>query len=160
MMDELLGEQSFSFMGYVEKLIQGQMPFSVEDVAYNLMNGLAANIMQERKMFVYLILIAVVGAVMGNFSSLLQGRQVAETAFYVVYLLFFSVLLTAFSQTARIAEDTLNSLLDFMKVLCPAYFISMTFSQGAMASGAYYEFTLVMITVVDWILVKFALTAQ
>lgn len=159
MMDEMLGGQSFSFMGYVEKLVQGQMPFSVENVAYQVMHGLASNVMQERKLFVYLILIAVIGAVIGNFSSLLQGKQVAETAFYVVYLLFFSVLLTAFSQTTQIAEDTLSVLLDFMKVLSPAYFMSMAFSQGAVASGAYYEFTLVMITAVDWVLVKFALPA-
>lgn len=159
MVDKMLGEQSFSFTGYVEKLVQGQMPFSVESVAYNIVNGLAANIMQERKMYVYLILIAVIGAVLGNFTSLLQGKQVAETAFYAVYLLFFSVLLTAFTQTVQIAENTLSSLLDFMKVLSPAYFMSMAFSQGAMASGAYYEFTLVMITVVDWVLVKFAMPA-
>lgn len=159
MVDKMLGEQSFSFMGYVEKLVQGQLPFSVESVAYNIVNGLAANVMQERKMYVYLILIGVIGAVLGNFTNLLQGKQVAETAFYAVYLLFFSVLLTAFSQTTQIAENTLTSLLDFMKVLSPAYFMSMAFSEGAMASGAYYEFTLVMITVVDWVLVKFALPA-
>lgn len=159
MMDEMLGDRSFSFAGYVEKLVQGQLPFSVENVAYNLVQGLAANVMQERRMFLYLILIAVVGAILGNFSSLLQGKQVADTAFYAVYLLFFSVLLTAFSATVSIAENTLTALLDFMKVLSPAYFMSMAFSQGAMASGAYYEFTLVMITVVDWVLVKFALPA-
>lgn len=159
MMDEMLGDRSFSFAGYVEKLVQGQLPFSVENVAYNLVQGLAANVMQERRMFLYLILIAVVGAILGNFSSLLQGKQVADTAFYAVYLLFFSVLLTAFSATVAIAENTLTALLDFMKVLSPAYFMSMAFSQGAMASGAYYEFTLVMITVVDWVLVKFALPA-
>lgn len=159
MVDKMLGDRSFSFTGYVEKLIQGQLPFSVENVAYNIVNGLAANVMQERKMYVYLILIGVIGAVLGNFTNLLQGKQVAETAFYAVYLLFFSVLLTAFSQTTHIAENTLTSLLDFMKVLSPAYFMSMAFSEGAMASGAYYEFTLVMITVVDWVLVKFALPA-
>lgn len=159
MMDEMLGDRSFSFAGYVEKLVQGQIPFSVENVAYNLVQGLAANVMQERRMYVYLILIAVIGAVLGNFSSLLQGKQVADTAFYAVYLLFFSVLLTAFSATVSIAENTLTDLLDFMKVLSPAYFMSMAFSQGSMASGAYYEFTLVMITVVDWVLVRFALPA-
>lgn len=159
MMDKMLGEQSFSFTGYVEKLMQGQIPFSADGLTYGLANGLAAGVAQERKMFLYLILIAVIGAVLGNFTSLLQGKQVAETAFYAVYLLFFSVLLTAFSQTTRIAEDTLAALLDFMKVLSPAYFTSMAFSEGALSSGAYYEFTLVMITVVDWVLVKFALPA-
>ena len=77
MMDKMLGEQSFSFTGYVEKLMQGQIPFSADGLTYGLVNGLAAGVAQERKMFLYLILIAVIGAVLGNFTSLLQGKQVS-----------------------------------------------------------------------------------
>lgn len=110
-------------------------------------------------MYVYLVLIAVIGAMLSNFTSLLQGKQVAETAFYAVYMLFFSLLLTSFIQIAGIAGDTLTQLLDFMKVLSPSYFMTMAFSQGALSSGVYYQFTLIMITLVDFVLVKFALPA-
>ncbi len=104
-------------------------------------------------------MIAVIGAMLSNFTSLLQGKQVAETAFYAVYMLFFSLLLTSFIQIAGIAGDTLTQLLDFMKVLSPSYFMTMAFSQGALSSGVYYQFTLIMITLVDFVLVKFALPA-
>lgn len=159
MMNQMLGDNAFSFSDYVTSLIHGELPFSLESAVRTICNGLAANLVEERKLYVYLILIAVIGAVLGNFASLLQGKQVAETAFYAVYLLFFSVLLTAFTQVAAIAEETLSQLLDFMKILSPSYFMTMTFSQGAVTSGIYYEFTLVMITMVDFVLVKFALPA-
>lgn len=74
-------------------------------------------------------------------------------------MLFFSLLLTSFIQIAGIAGDTLTQLLDFMKVLSPSYFMTMAFSQGALSSGVYYQFTLIMITLVDFVLVKFALPA-
>lgn len=69
------------------------------------------------------------------------------------------MLLTAFTQVSQIAEDTLGQLLDFMKILTPSYFMTMAFSQGAAVSGIYYQFTLVMITLVDYVLVKFAIPA-
>lgn len=159
MTNQMLGDNTFSFSDYVDSLLHGQMPFSAESAVRTICDGLAANFAEERKMYIYLILLAVIGAVLGNFASLLQGKQVAETAFYAVYLLFFSVLLTAFAQMAEIAENTLGQLLDFMKVLFPSYFMTMAFSQGAAASGVYYQFTLAMLTIVDYVLVKFALPA-
>lgn len=159
MMNQMLGDNTFSFSDYVTKLMHGQIPFSLENSLQTVLNGLAANLVQERKMYVYLILIAVIGAVLGNFSSLLQGRQVAETAFYAVYLLFFSVLLTSFVQVSQIAENTLTQLLEFMRVLLPSYFMTMAFSQGAAATGVYYQFALSMITIVDYVLLKFIFPA-
>ena len=159
MMDRMLGGSTFSFSDYVSKIVQGQLPFSLESFVETIVHGFASNLVQERKMYVYLILIAVVGAVFSNFSSLLQGKQVAETAFYAVYILFFSVLLSAFLQVASIAETTLMQLLDFIKVLAPSYFMTMAFSQGGVTSGVYYQFTLSMIALVDYVLVKFALPA-
>ena len=159
MMDQMLGDQTFSFSEYVTSLMHGQLPVSVESIFRTIVDGLAANLAQEKKMYVYLVLIAVIGAMLSNFTSLLQGKQVAETAFYAVYMLFFSLLLTSFIQIAGIAGDTLTQLLDFMKVLSPSYFMTMAFSQGALSSGVYYQFTLIMITLVDFVLVKFALPA-
>lgn len=159
MMNQMFGERSFSFSEYVSAMIRGELPFTAESVLRTVCEGLAANLAEERKLYIYLILLAVVGAVLGNFSNLLQGRQVADTAFYAVYLLFFSVLLSAFAQMAEIAENTLTQLLDFMKVLTPSYFAAMAFSQGTAASGAYYQFTLAMITLVDLVLVRFVLPA-
>lgn len=159
MMDQMLGDQTFSFSEYVTNLMHGQLPVSVESIFRTIVDGLAANLAQEKKMYVYLVLIAVIGAMLSNFTSLLQGKQVAETAFYAVYMLFFSLLLTSFIQIAGIAGDTLTQLLDFMKVLSPSYFMTMAFSQGALSSGVYYQFTLIMITLVDFVLVKFALPA-
>lgn len=159
MMDEMLKGQSFSFTEYLSDIVQGKVPFSVTDFLQSVFDGVAGNFAQERKLYVSLILIAVIGAVLSNFSKLLHGKQVAETAFYALYLLFFSIMLSVFLQTSRIAEQTLDRLLEFMKVLSPAYFITMGFTESAVAAGAYYEFTLVLIMLVQVVLVKFAFPA-
>ena len=55
--------------------------------------------------------------------------------------------------------QTLSGLLEFIKVLTPAYFISMSFASGAGAGAVYYEFTLVIVAVIDLVLVKILLPA-
>lgn len=159
MMDGILEDNSFDFSEYVGGLINGGESVSFPDIISQIVQGFAQNIVQEKKMIVYLLLIAVIGAIFANFSKLFQGKQVAQTAFYAVYLLFFSVLAASFGQVSQIAAETMGELMDFTKVLVPAYFLSMSFSQGSMAAGVYYEFTLMVIAVVNIVLVNFALPA-
>lgn len=159
MMDRILGQQSFDFSEYAGGLVNGNHTDSVEGILHTVCQGFFSNVVQDKRMILSLFIIAIIGAVFTNFSKLLRGRQVAQTAFFAVYLLFFSVLSASFCQVTQLAADTMENLLDFVKVLVPAFFISMSFSQGGTAAGVYYEFTLAMIAVVNYVLVKFAIPA-
>ena len=140
-LDTLMGNSSISFMDYVASIIQGKVPFDPADMGRQLIQSVFGNIGQQKSMLLYVLLLAVIGAVITNFSKLMQGKQVATTAFYGVYLLLFSVLTGAFMQASTLAVQTLSGLLEFIKVLTPAYFISMSFASGAGAGAVYYEFT-------------------
>lgn len=158
-MDETLSGHSFDFSDYVGSIINGESPFSFEETANFILNGIRDNIVQEKNMYIYLIIIAVMGAVIANFSKLLQGKKVAETAFYMVYMLFFSVLAVSFAQISVIASETLQKVLDFIKIFSIAYFTCVTFTYGSIAGSVFYEFTLVMMSVTSYFIVKFALPA-
>ena len=153
-LDTLMGNSSISFMDYVASIIQGKVPFDPADMGRQLIQSVFGNIGQQKSMLLYVLLLAVIGAVITNFS-----KQVATTAFYGVYLLLFSVLTGAFMQASTLAVQTLSGLLEFIKVLTPSYFISMSFASGAGAGAVYYEFTLVIVAVIDLVLVKILLPA-
>ena len=156
-LDTLMGNSSISFMDYVASIIQGKVPFDPADMGRQLIQSVFGNIGQQKSMLLYVLLLAVIGAVITNFSKLMQGKQVATTAFYGGLL--FSVLTGAFMQASTLAVQTLSGLLEFIKVLTPAYFISMSFASGAGAGAVYYEFTLVIVAVIDLVLVKILLPA-
>lgn len=158
-MDEILKENSFDFSSYITGLMQGGQGFDMKEVIKTVFEGALSNLFYDKKLILYLLIIAVIGAVFSNFSKLLQGKQVAQTAFFTVYLLFFSVLSASFVEITGMAAQTMGDLLDFIRVLVPAFFISMSFSQGGTAAAVYYEFTLSMIAVVNFVLVKFAIPA-
>lgn len=159
LMDQIMGDQSFDFGKYVGSLVRGKTEGSLTDILHTIWNGLCSSMLQDKELILSLLVIALVGALFTNFSKLLQGKQVAQTAFFVIYLLFFSVLGTSFYQISQMAAETMDRLLDFVKVLVPTFMISLSFTQGGAAAGVYYEFTLMMIAVVNWILVKAALPA-
>lgn len=159
MMDQLLGEESFGFADMVQSMIRNGKADTAVDLLHLFRKIVLSSFSSDRKMFVSLIAVALVGAVFSNFSKVLHGKEVAGTAFYIVYLLFFSILATSFLQIAQLAGQTMENLLAFVKVLIPAFFISLSFTQGGVAAGAYYEFALAMIMVVNWLLAGLALPA-
>lgn len=77
----------------------------------------------------------------------------------MVYMLFFSVLAVAFAQISSLACDTLQKVFDFIKIFSVAYFTCITFTYGSIAGSVFYEFTLVMMNVASYVIVKFALPA-
>ena len=155
--DRILGHQSFDFFGYVRQLVDGSGEYSAEEIIGYINRGFQESFAQNGSIYIHLILVAVVGAIISNFSRLLQGRQVSETAFYAVYLVFFVTLTTGFSGMLSVGIDTLENLFDFMKILSPSYFMCLGFSKGALAGKVFYEFTLVVITIADMVFLKFAL---
>lgn len=157
--DETLNGSSFDFLDYVGNIVNGQNPFSFEETIKFILNGIRDNIVQEKNIYIYLIIIAIMGAIIANFSKLLQGKKVAETAFYMVYMLFFSVLAVSFAQINSVAAQTLQKVFDFIKVFSITYFTCITFTYGSIAGSVFYEFTLIMMNVASYIIVKFALPA-
>lgn len=159
MLDQIMGENSFSFSEMVRGLMHSGKADAMDNISTMMRELAASAFSQDRKLFVSILAIALVGAVFSNFSKILQGREVAKTAFYIVYMLFFVTLSSSFLQIAQLAGNTLENLLTFVKVMIPAFFISLSFTQGGVAAGAYYEFALTMIMVVNWLLAGLALPA-
>lgn len=159
MMDQLMGDHSFSFTDTVKGLIQDGRTETISGLLDDLRSLLFSSFAQDRRMLVSILAIALAGTVFSNFSKLLQGREVAKTAFYIVYILFFVTLSSSFIQIAQLAGSTLENLLSFVKVMIPAFFISLSFTQGGVAAGAYYESALAMIVIVNGLLAGIALPA-
>lgn len=57
----------------------------------------------------------------------------------------------------EVAITAIQSLLEFMKVLAPAYFLAVGFSTGSSTSLVYYEGALMVIMVADSIILKVAI---
>ena len=152
--DVMISDEKINFEDYVVNLITSRENFSIEKIGNDIKNGIINEIKDNVGTLTSLISIAIIAAVFTNFSYAFQNSQVAETGFYVAYLLLFSVLTVSFIAAANLAADTLTAVLTFMKALVPAYFLSVAFCSSAGTSMIYYEATLFLISFVDILLIK------
>ncbi|BCJ95718.1 stage III sporulation protein AE [Anaerocolumna cellulosilytica] len=149
----LTTNDKINFEDYVTDILTGNRKSSLEQILKDLKDALVKEVKSNISTFTGLISIAVIAAVFTNFSYAFQNTQVAETGFYVAYLLLFSILTASFISAATLAANTISAILDFMKALVPAYFISVAFCSSAATSMVYYQVSLFLITFVDMLLV-------
>jgi len=144
----------FDFAGYVEKLVNGDVDFSLPDIGLAAIQAIKGEIKANIGIFGRLISIALIAALFTNVSMAFKNNQVSETGYYVTYLLLFGLLVSTFVTASKIASTAIQSVLTFMKVLAPAYFLAVGFSTGSATSMIYYEAALLLITVADIVLIR------
>lgn len=136
----------------MQKLIHGDFIGVAEDIGKTLYAALFAEISTGGRLIGQILLLGILGAVFHNFSSVFQSSQISETGFFVTYLLLFTFLTAAFAASASVAAETVKTILDFMKVLMPAYFLTVAFAGGSATAVAMYEMTMFGMTASEWLL--------
>lgn len=111
----------------------------------------------NRQSLVYVVLIAITAAVFSNFAGAFKSRQISDISFYVMYMLLITLCLTSFRTSASGIEEQLGSLVDFMRVLCPSYFLAVAFASGSTTSLFFYNVILLIIYAVELLIVRFLL---
>lgn len=145
---------SMNFTDILVKLVSGDEKFSFGGVWNFAVNTFFADIAYNREAIVLLVLIGISAAVFANISSVFAGGQVAETAFYITYLLFISVVAVAFGTISRTAANVLSDVAEFMEALVPSFFLAVGMVSGSGASVMFYEITLGLILLLDKVLLR------
>lgn len=139
----------FSFQEIMAKLLDGNLMGVFEAGAETLKSVLFSELTANAALMRQVMVLAVIGAVFSGFAGIFGSTQVSETGFYVVYLLAMACLAASFFSSVTIAAQVTEELLEFMKVLLPAYFMAVAMAGGALTSAAICGFTLGAIGVIQ-----------
>lgn len=147
-------DTGLSFSGMVEELISGGWSQIPKTLLSQGGQFLFSEIRRNKNELFYLFAIVVFSGIFTNFTKAFRSGYVAQTSFYVTCLLLTATLLGAFAAAAQITEQLLTVLLGFMKVLIPAFFLSVAYGGNTLASTGFYQTTLMAISGVEWIFLK------
>lgn len=147
-------EDAMDFGDYVGKLMSGEEAFSLSAIGNKVVQSISGEFKAHITTFGRLISIALIAAIFTNLSMAFKYHQVSETGYYVTYLLLFGLLISSFISASHIASTVIREILDFMKALVPAYFMSVAFCSGSLSSFTFYKVALILITLVDFIIIK------
>jgi len=150
MLDEIMDDHVFSVRKALMNIINGEEPVSKETVRSFLYSLFFSDIENEKGLILKLLLVIFIAAVLAEFADVFGNGQAGSISFYIVYLALFTMLMENFSRLGST---------DFMKVLSPAYFMTVAASTGSSTAAAFYEGILLMIWAVQWLLANLFLPA-
>jgi stage III sporulation protein AE len=145
------------FQDVMSAVMDGDLTAAIKLLWQFVKDQLGYEFRTNRKNLVYMLLIALIAAIFSNFSSALQNKQVSEISFYVLYILLVTMCLQSFQLAVDALEGNLESMLHFMKVLCPSYFLAVAIASGSSSSLMFYNLVLLLIFLVELVILKFLL---
>ena len=160
MLDDFMGADSFSMKEALIKLTRGEQAFSKEAVQEFVYRFFFYQLDQEKEFFVKLILLILLSAVFTSFAEVFENNQIGDISFFVVYLLFFTILMDSFSKMSSSLEKTISWMTEMMKGLAPAYYMTVCAASGAASAVVFYEGVLLMVWGIQWLLLTVLLPAS
>lgn len=160
MLDDFMGADSFSMKEVLIKLTRGERAFSKEAVQEFVYRFFFYQLDQEKELFVKLILLILLSAVLTSFAEIFENNQIGDISFFVVYLLFFTILMDSFSKMSSSLEKTISWMTEMMKGLAPAYYMTVCAASGAASAVVFYEGVLLMVWGIQWLLLTVLLPAS
>ena len=160
MLDDFMGADSFSMKETLIKLTRGERAFSKEAVQEFVFRFFFYQLDQEKELFVKLILLILLSAVFTSFAEVFENNQIGDISFFVVYLLFFTILMDSFSKMSSSLEKTISWMTEMMKGLAPAYYMTVCAASGAASAVVFYEGVLLMVWGIQWLLLTVLLPAS
>ncbi|MBU3875746.1 stage III sporulation protein AE [Faecalicatena sp. AGMB00832] len=145
------------FQELVTSLISGEGKNAKELVMQFVSDQVSYEFRYNKQNLAYMLLIAIIAAVFTNFSNAFQNKQVSEISFYVLYMLLITMCLNAFRIAMTGIEGHLELLLDFMRVLCPSYFLAVAIASGSSSSLIFYNIVLFLIYIAETLILRFLL---
>ena len=152
MMDDMLGQNSFSLTDAIKRLMSGEEILSGETVREYLRGLFFNRLEQEKSFFLKILLCVFMAAVFSNFAGLFENGQIGDMSFYMVYLLLFMLLMNAFSALTASLTRLILWLASFMKLLSPAFFLALAASVGITTASVFQEGLLLLVWLLQWIL--------
>ena len=154
MLNEMMGEDSFSLKQMAADLIDGKEALSAETIQKFLRTVLFNGLENEKSLLLKLILLMFLAAVFANCAEVFGNGQIGEISFYVVYLMAFILLMNSFKEMSASLEKIISWMTEFMRGLAPAYFMAVSAASGTASAAVFYEGVLILVWMIQWILLN------
>lgn len=150
--ERLFPERQLSLEKLFSQVMAGDILGALSALFQGGISDFLGQVAGMRNVFVWLLVLGIVSSLMTHFTEIFDRRQVADMGFYFMYLLFTTVLLKCFAQAAATAGHAMENIILFVKLLVPAYMLSVGVSSGAVTAGASCQLMLFAVYGVEAIL--------
>jgi len=152
LVEQMTNQRHYSVEQIAKELATGNMDAALEMIGSAFADVFLPGIRESKSVLVTLLVLGLFSMLMHYTFGVVKSRQVAQLASYFVYLLVIMVLLGNFEEIFGIGQEVLEVCKQFIAALVPAYCLSVSLAGGAAGAAAYYEFVLLLLIGIDYIL--------
>ena len=158
--DGLVEEESEeSFSDLFMELMQGESDDVFARMFSLIGDKLFGEIVFNKNVVIKIVLLAISTALLSKISVIFANNKMSDMGFFSVFSLLMVLLVGAFAVNVSVATDILQLLINFMKVLIPAFFLAVGAASGITASLGMYEIALMSIMAVEYLVISFVIPA-
>lgn len=138
-LNQLFGSHSIDVDQMISNLLCGDLKAFWSLVKEGIEGAFTQNLVLGRNVFLAILFLGIMAAVLNLVSNMIENRQAVLFSEYFNFLLVTMVFLKSFETSSLLAQKTLESIGDFVKVLMPSFCIAMGIGSGTITAVAYYE---------------------
>lgn len=148
------GAGGFRFESFLMDVLSGEINLNLEMILDLLGNVAFSGLRTGSTEILRIIGIALIAAVFSNFSFSFRESNVADTAFYVCYVILYGILASTFYGVYEITLEAVNHITGFMKIMAPSYCIAIVLGSGTVTSVYWYQTIVIIIAIAENLLLK------
>ncbi|MGN0401176.1 MAG: stage III sporulation protein AE [Acetatifactor sp.] len=152
--EQLFPGWSLSLEQLLGLVMSGNIPGALSVLAEEWLHSITNQLAGMRSIFVWLLVLGIVSSLVTHFVEIFDRHQVADLSFYFMYLLFTVILFRCFTEAAETSAAALENITLFIRLLVPAYLISVGIAVGAATVSVSCQLMLLVIYGVECILVQ------
>lgn len=144
-----------SFEEVIEMLLKGE-EFPYQTIGDFIKDILLSGFTEHKRLFLSLLVVSLAFSILKNYARSFGGAYVSEICFFLCYCFMMALLLQSFSEMNAMVLNTTDTMVNFMKLLIPAYCVAISFTLNLNSSAAAYSVIFMAVYLVEW-LVRFFL---
>lgn len=151
-LDTLFPEYDISLNQLWEQLLQGDIIGSMTGMMQSSVLGVLEYATSIQNILIWLLILGIASSLITHFVEVFDKHQIADLSFYFLYLLFMTVLLKCFQETAQVTVGVLENIVIFMQLMIPTYMLAVGVASGVSTASVSYQVMLGLIYVVETVL--------
>lgn len=143
--DNLFPDWNIQYYELFSSIIQGNGLQSIKEMGMEIIQTFSDEILSMKSVLVTLILLGIISAVFLSLTNAFQNHYIADSGFYVTYLIMIIFLIKVFAEVFLVAESTLENVTSFLRLVLPTYFLTVTASGGGVTAVGFYQIFMIVV---------------
>ena len=148
-LDKLFPEYDISLNDLLEQLFTGDFLGSLTGLVQSGVIGLVGYWDSLKHILIWLLILGIASSLVTHFVEIFDKHQISDLSFFFLYLLFMTILIKCFQETAQTAMTLLENIVVFMKLVIPTYMLAVGVVSGVGTVSITYQVMLVLIYIVE-----------